>query len=143
MGILLNIPQSIKDSPGAATFERDMLFDIPFVADWKQIGEYRLHQTGCSNKRENSSRVIYDYKVGDKILIRKDGILVGPQFGMSPEPVRGSPYWNFDGNQFRDPRTSSGIAFFVFFSVTHKIGLFSTKIEVIHNAMAHLSSPKI
>ena len=52
-----------------------MLFDIPFKADWKQIGEYRLHQTDRSNKRENSSRVDYDFKVGDKILIRKDGIL--------------------------------------------------------------------
>jgi hypothetical protein len=31
-----------------------------------------------------------------------------------------------------------GIAFLVFFSVTHKIGLFSPKIEVIPNAMAHL-----
>ncbi len=27
---------------------------------------------------------------------------VGPQFGMNPEPVRGSPNWNFDGNQFGD-----------------------------------------
>jgi len=52
-----------------------MLFDIPFIADWKQIGEYRLHQTDHSNKRENSSCVDYDYKVGDIILIRKDGIL--------------------------------------------------------------------
>jgi hypothetical protein len=39
-----------------------MLFDIPFNAAWKQIGEYRLHQTERSNKRENSSRVDYDYK---------------------------------------------------------------------------------
>jgi len=31
-----------------------------------------------------------------------------------------------------------GIAFLVFFSVTHKIGLFLSKIEVIPNAMAHL-----
>ncbi len=36
-------------SPGAAIFGRDMLFDIPFVADWKQIGEHRLHQTDRSN----------------------------------------------------------------------------------------------
>jgi len=56
-------------------FEQDMLFDIPFKADWKQIGEYRLHQTDHSNKLENSSCVDHDYKVGDKILIRKDGIL--------------------------------------------------------------------
>jgi len=56
-------------------FEQDMLFDIPFKADWKKIGEFRLHQTDRSNKCENSSRVDHDYKVGDKILIRKDGIL--------------------------------------------------------------------
>jgi len=52
-----------------------MLSDMPFTAAWKQIGEYRLHQTDHSIKRENSSRVDYDYKVGDKILICKDGIL--------------------------------------------------------------------
>jgi hypothetical protein len=28
-----------KASPGAAIFGRDMLFDIPFVADWRKIGE--------------------------------------------------------------------------------------------------------
>ena len=66
----------LKASPGAAIFGRDMLFDIPFVAaDWHKIGDYRQHQTDRSNKRENSKRVDYDYKVGDKVLIRKDGIL--------------------------------------------------------------------
>ena len=29
----------LKASPGAAIFGRDMLFDIPFVADWHKIGE--------------------------------------------------------------------------------------------------------
>ncbi len=52
-----------------------MLFDIPIVADWKQIGDYRQHQTDYSNKHENDKRFDYDYKVGDKILIQKDGIL--------------------------------------------------------------------
>jgi hypothetical protein len=52
-----------------------MLFNIPFVTDWKQIGDYRQNQTDCSNKRENNKRVDYDYKFGDKILIQKDGIL--------------------------------------------------------------------
>jgi hypothetical protein len=65
----------LNASPGAAIFGRDMLFDIPFVADWKQIGEYRQHQTNRSNTHENNKRVDYDYNVGDKILIRKDGIL--------------------------------------------------------------------
>ena len=28
----------LKASPGAAIFGRDMLFDIPFVADWHKLG---------------------------------------------------------------------------------------------------------
>jgi hypothetical protein len=65
----------LKASPGAAIFGRDMLFDILFVADWHKIGDYRQHQTDRSNIHENNKRVDYDYKVGDKVLIRKDGIL--------------------------------------------------------------------
>jgi hypothetical protein len=75
MGYLLNIPCSIKGSPGAAIFGRDMLFDVPFIADWKQIGENRQHGTDHNNDNKNKKRVDYDYKVGDKILIHKVGIL--------------------------------------------------------------------
>jgi hypothetical protein len=31
----------LKTSPGAAIFRRDMLFDIPLLTDWSQIGEHR------------------------------------------------------------------------------------------------------
>jgi hypothetical protein len=31
----------LKASPGAAIFGLDMLFDIPFIADWQKIGEHR------------------------------------------------------------------------------------------------------
>ena len=65
----------LKASPGAAIVGRDMLFDIPFIADWKQIGEFRQRTTDRSNERENKTRVDFDYKVGEKVLIRKDGIL--------------------------------------------------------------------
>jgi hypothetical protein len=74
MGISLTYHKVLKASPGAAILEQDMLFDILFITDWKQIGEDRLQQTDRSNKREHSSHVDYDYKVSDKILIRKDGI---------------------------------------------------------------------
>ncbi len=67
-----------------------MLFDIPFVADWHKIGDYRQRQTDCSNTRENSKRVDYDYKVGDKILICKDGILRKAESIWKKEP------WNTD-----------------------------------------------
>ena len=32
----------LKASPGAAIFRRDMLFDIPFIADWYKIGDIVL-----------------------------------------------------------------------------------------------------
>jgi hypothetical protein len=76
----------LKASSGAAIFGQDMLFDIPFVADWKQIGDYRQNQTDRSNKRENNKCVDYDYKVGDKKLIRKDGILCKAESIWKKEP---------------------------------------------------------
>ncbi len=65
----------LKASPGAAIFGRDMLFDVPYIADWKQIGENRQRRTDHNNDNKNKKCVNYDYKVGNKILIRKDSIL--------------------------------------------------------------------
>ncbi len=52
-----------------------MLFDIPFIADWKKIGECREVLTDRNTSRENEGRINNDYKVGQKVLIRKEGIL--------------------------------------------------------------------
>ncbi len=41
-----------------------MLFDIPSIANWKNIGDYRQRQTNYLRKR-------IQYKVGVKILVRK------------------------------------------------------------------------
>ena len=65
----------LKSTPGAAIFGRDMLFDIPYVADWNDIGRRRQEQVESTNKRENKSRLPHDYAIGHKILIHKDGIL--------------------------------------------------------------------
>ncbi len=39
----------LKASPGAAIFGQDMLFDIPFMADWHKIGEHRQSLTDRGN----------------------------------------------------------------------------------------------
>jgi hypothetical protein len=44
----------LKASPGAVIFGRDMLFDIPFVADWRKIGEQRQSLTNRGNQQENA-----------------------------------------------------------------------------------------
>ncbi len=65
----------LKASPGAAIFRHDLLFNIPFIDDWQKIGEYRQRLTDCNNICENKGRIDYDYKVGQKVLLRKEGIL--------------------------------------------------------------------
>jgi hypothetical protein len=52
-----------------------MLCDILFIADWQRIGEHRQQLTDLNNARENEGRIDYDYKVGRKVLVRKEGIL--------------------------------------------------------------------
>ncbi len=76
----------LKASPGAAIFGRDMLFDIPYIADWNKIGDYRQRQTDLKTQRENNSRVDYNYKVGGKVLVRKDGILRKTESRYDSEP---------------------------------------------------------
>ena len=65
----------LRSSPGAAIFGRDMLFDIPYLADWNEIGRRRQALVDRDNARENKRRKEHDYKVGDKCTLRKDGIL--------------------------------------------------------------------
>ena len=65
----------LEASPGAVIFGWDMLFDIPFLADWNKIGDHSQHQTDLKTECENGSRHDWDYKVGDQVLLRKDGIL--------------------------------------------------------------------
>eukprot|EP00804_Cyclotella_cryptica_P028349 CCRYP_013203-RA/>CCRYP_013203-RA protein AED:0.27 eAED:0.27 QI:0/0/0/1/0/0/2/0/89 len=45
-----------------------MLFDVPFVADWSKIGEYRQKQT---DKNTHGKML----PPSDQVLLRKDGIL--------------------------------------------------------------------
>ena len=75
----------LKASPGAAIFGRDMLFDVPFLADWNKVGDYRQHQTDCNTACENKTRVEWDYAVGDKELVRK-GILLKSESKDEKEP---------------------------------------------------------
>jgi hypothetical protein len=65
----------LKASPGAGIFGCDMLIDIPFIADWKTIGENRQKLTDHNTDQENEGRIEYDYKVGEKILVQNQGII--------------------------------------------------------------------
>jgi hypothetical protein len=76
----------LKASPGAAIFGCNMPFDIPFIADWNKIGDYRQRQTGLNMARKNSKQDKYDYKIGNKVLLTQEGILHKAESPYSKEP---------------------------------------------------------
>ena len=62
---------------GAAIFGRDMLqlYEIPHLADWTNIGNRRQNLVDCDCAKGNLRRVDFDYFQGQKVLLKKDGIL--------------------------------------------------------------------
>jgi hypothetical protein len=50
----------LKASQGAAIYGQDMLFNIPFIADWQKIGECRQRLTDFNNAHENEGRIDYE-----------------------------------------------------------------------------------
>jgi hypothetical protein len=64
----------LKASPGSAIFGWDMLFNIPYIANWYKIGERRQMLTDQNNVRENKSRRDFDHEVGMKVLIDHESL---------------------------------------------------------------------
>jgi hypothetical protein len=57
----------LKASPSVAIFGHDMLFDIPFIADWNKIGDYRQCRTNLNTAAKIASRSIM---ITEKLAIR-------------------------------------------------------------------------
>ena len=64
----------LDSTPGAAIFNRDMLFDIPYIADWSEIGKCRQQQVDRSNTIENKKQIDFDYRIGTKVFLINDSI---------------------------------------------------------------------
>ena len=52
-------------------FGRDANLNIKHVADWEQIRQHKQLLINHNNMRENMRRNNHQYKVGDKILIKR------------------------------------------------------------------------
>ncbi len=46
-----------------------MLFLHHIFVDWEEIKCQRTKQTKANNTKENKKRIVYEYKVGDKVMI--------------------------------------------------------------------------
>ena len=52
-------------------FGRDAILNIKHVADWEHIRQRKQLRINNNNKRENMRRNNHQYKVGDKILVKR------------------------------------------------------------------------
>ena len=65
----------LNATPGQLVFGRDMVLPIQFQADWARIKLKKQESIDESNARENAKRQQHTYKVGDKVLVEKPGII--------------------------------------------------------------------
>jgi hypothetical protein len=64
---------TLKATPGQFVFGRDMVMPIKSMADWGGIEQQHEKEMGRNNRRENTSRISHNYKVGDKVLLEITG----------------------------------------------------------------------
>ena len=64
---------TLNATPGQLIFGRDMLLDLKFDPNYKQMWSQKQKRILYNNARENSKRISHDYKVGKYAYILKDG----------------------------------------------------------------------
>lgn len=65
----------LKATPGQIVFGRDMVFNMNKAVDWQLMQKQKQDQILRDNIRENLKRVDHDYKVGDKVMLVRKGIV--------------------------------------------------------------------
>jgi hypothetical protein len=81
------IHTALRLSPGAFVFQRDMLLDIPLIANMEIIRERRQHLINEQLRRHNAKRISYDYLVNDLILIKVDDPTKMEERNIGPFPI--------------------------------------------------------
>jgi phosphopantothenoylcysteine synthetase/decarboxylase len=67
---------TLQATPCQLVFCRDMIHNIAFRENWDRIQKWKQKIINKSNQKENrsKSRIPYEYKVGDQVLLEKPGI---------------------------------------------------------------------
>ncbi len=65
---------TLQATPAQLVFGRDMLIPITTQANWELIRQRRQEEINRNNDRENRSRIPHEYQVGEKVLLRIEGI---------------------------------------------------------------------
>ena len=63
------IHRALRVSPGALVFHRDMLLNLPLIANLLTIADRRQQLIDDNLRRQNAKRIFHDYKVGDWVSL--------------------------------------------------------------------------
>ena len=66
-----NYYTTLQAYPMQLVFGQDAILNIKHVSDWEQIQQRKQLQINHNNKHENMRRNNHQYKVGDKILVKR------------------------------------------------------------------------
>ena len=66
----VSVSRSLGTSPGNLVFRRDMLFDVPYLADLVTIRDRRQQLVDLNLEKSNKKRRFFEYKVGSQVLIK-------------------------------------------------------------------------
>jgi len=61
-----------RATPAQLIFGRDAIFQVQHLADWRYITERKQDAINTNNTRENSKRLPYTYRVGQRVLIKAE-----------------------------------------------------------------------
>jgi hypothetical protein len=63
---------TLQASPCQLIFQRDMITNATFTANWAAIRTRKQRQVNIDNAHENSRRISHSYSENDLVLIKKD-----------------------------------------------------------------------
>ena len=70
IGAVIN-HKTLQASPMQLVFGQDAILNIKHVADWEHIQQRKKIRVNHNDKRENMRRNNHQYKVGDKIQVKR------------------------------------------------------------------------
>ena len=63
---------TLQATPAQLVFGRDSILNTKFEADWNIIRQRKQSMIAKNNERENQGRIKHTYKVGDKVLYKRE-----------------------------------------------------------------------
>jgi hypothetical protein len=66
---------TLDATPGQLVFGRDMLLPIQIKTDWARIRQRKQDVINVYNRRENAKCIEHEYRVGEKVLLEKPGLI--------------------------------------------------------------------